>query len=86
MVDITTGKAPTFRTSRVTASRVPRRRARDLALGTSFFFLFLGGVARIAAEIDLLIGLWQQESGKGPQLEDGATVCVPDPTPHNLSP
>ena len=28
------------------------------------------------------IGVWQQGSGKGPRLEDGAAYCVPDLTPH----
>ena len=32
------------------------------------------------------IGVWQQESGKGPRLADGAAYCVPDLPPHTLSP
>ena len=30
------------------------------------------------------IGVWQQDSGKGPQIGDGAAYCVPDLTPHAL--
>ena len=35
-----------------------------------------------------VIGVWQQDSGKGPRLGDGAAYCVPDLTltPHALSP
>ena len=37
------------------------------------------------------IGVWQQESGKGPQIANGAAYCVPDLqladlTPHALPP
>ena len=31
-----------------------------------------------------VIGVWQQESGKGPRRVDGAAYCVPNPTPHIL--
>ena len=33
-----------------------------------------------------LIGVWQQESGKGPRLANGAAYCVPDLTSHALPP
>ena len=37
-------------------------------------------------EVYRFIGVWQQDSGKEPRLGDGAAYCVPDLTPHTLSP
>ena len=34
----------------------------------------------------VVIGVWQQDSGKGPQIGDGAAYCVPDLTPHAFPP
>ena len=33
-----------------------------------------------------VVGVWQHVSGNGPRRENGATVRVPDLTPHTLSP
>ena len=31
------------------------------------------------------IGVWQQESGKGPQIANGAVNCVPDLTMYDIN-
>ena len=39
-------------------------------------------VYKLAKSVYRFIGVWQQDSGKGPRFGDGAAYCVPDLTPH----
>jgi len=76
-------RSQTLRVRGVKPPTVVRRKGKDgvvvVALAAVGDDLLTDGIC--------IIGVWQQDSGKGPRLGDGAAAyCVPHLTPHALSP
>ena len=49
------------------------------------YFRYLHAVLQTKYIFLKMLDVWQQDSGKGPRIGDGAGYCVPDLTPHTLS-